>query len=508
MFLVAFQSCNQKEKRSVQIAPSIPLDSTLVDPFFTSYPELKKYEKDLLATYRNYNFSYIWFDEKGVVVYGNSLYNKVKEIEDEGISSTFPYQQDVDAIFKNKRKNIQDNLESDLLLTSLYLFYVDEVYKGIDDKTTTDIGWLLPRKKVPLTVLLDSIISDQKLQNEDSRLLFGQYYRLRDALKNYRTIEQNGGWNKIDQDPDAKTFKLTDTSVVIQQVRDRLYVTGELKQNNGSDIYDEELLAALSIFQAHNGYKTDSLILPEYIESMNIPVEERIKTIVVNMERCRWISPDVFSAERFIAVNIPGYLMKFIQDGKVEFESPVVVGEIMTQTVIFSGKMTYIVFSPYWNLPKSIIENEVIPGIDKNKNYLKSHNMEWNDGHVRQLPGKNNSLGLVKFMFPNSNEIYLHDSPAKSLFERDNRARSHGCVRVGKARELAILILKEDTTWTLKKIDEAMNARKESIYTLKTEIPVYIGYFTTWVDEDGQINFYKDVYERDERLAELLFYKQ
>lgn len=237
-------------------------------------------------------------------------------------------------------------------------------------------------------------------------------------------------------------------------------------------------------------------------------VGEYIKTIVVNMERCRWISPEVFNAEKFIFVNIPSYRMNLVQDGLIEFDSPVVVGESMTKTVIFGGKMSYIVFSPYWNLPKTIIENEVVPGMKKNKNYLKSHHMEWNNGEVRQLLVKNNSLGLVKFMFPNSNDIYLHDSPAKSLFKKEDRALSHGCIRVGKARELAITILKDDEDWTPEKIDAAMNAGEESICSLKRKIPVYIGYFTAWVDEQGQINFYKDVYERDERLAALLFYKK
>jgi murein L,D-transpeptidase YcbB/YkuD len=199
--------------------------------------------------------------------------------------------------------------------------------------------------------------------------------------------------------------------------------------------------------------------------------------------------------------------MILFRDGKIEFDSPVVVGEIMTKTVIFDGMMSYIVFSPYWNLPKSIIEYEVLPGIEKNKHYLKNHNMEWNDGHVRQLSGKNNSLGLVKFMFPNSNDIYFHDSPAKSLFKREERALSHGCVRVGKARELAIKILENDKDWPVEKIDAAMNAGEETICSLKNKIPVYIGYFTAWVDEEGRVNFYKDVYERDEKLAELLFYK-
>jgi len=181
------------------------------------------------------------------------------------------------------------------------------------------------------------------------------------------------------------------------------------------------------------------------------------------------------------------------------------VGNKMTKTVIFTGMMSHIVFSPYWNLPQSIINKEVKPGMAKNKNYLEKHNMEWNNGQVRQKPGKNNSLGLVKFIFPNADDIYMHDTPGKSLFANERRAFSHGCIRVGKPRDLAIEILKDDPNWTPAKIDVAMHAGKESTYVLKNKIPVYIGYLTAWVDQQGVINFYDDIYQLDERLTELLF---
>jgi murein L,D-transpeptidase YcbB/YkuD len=327
-------------------------------------------------------------------------------------------------------------------------------------------------------------------------------------LKRYRDIEQKGGWKPIDIDPDVKNYKPNDSANAILQIRERLFVTGDIRQNNGSSMYDPDLEAAVIKFKLRNGFKADTKILREHIVEMNVPVGERIKTIVVNMERCRWLSPDIFNAKEYIFVNIPAYEMKMVRDGKIVFESPVVVGDSSTKTVIFGGKMSYIVFSPYWNLPKSIIEKEVMPGIEKNEKYLENHDMEWNNGQVRQKPGKNNSLGLVKFMFPNSNDIYFHDSPAKNAFKRENRAVSHGCVRVAKARELAMTILADDETWTPEKIDTAMNSGKQSICTLKSKIPVHIGYFTAWVDDQGELNFYKDIYERDERLAELLFYKE
>lgn len=509
VILISFasQSCKQKVNNKANADINKTFDSTLVAPFFVQYPLLKKYEKDLVAVYRDYDYSHIWFDEKGLVESGNSLFSKVRDLDDEGISTSFPYQKKVDCIFAHGSEKDINSTDAELLLTSLYLFYVEKVYKGIDNKTTTKLGWLLPRKKVAYAGLLDSFISDKKTNNDDSVILFSQYYKLRDVLKLYRDIEDKGGWKPIELDPELKSYKPNDSTKSIQQIRERLFATGDIAQNNGSNQYDPELVKAVKKYQARNGFKQTSQIRPEHIKDMNVPVSERIKTLVVNMERCRWILPEFFNAKEYIYVNIPSYDMKFIRDGETVFDSPVVVGDSATKTVIFGGKMSYIVFSPYWNLPKSIIENEVEPGMKKDKNFLKSHDMEWNNGQVRQKPGKNNSLGLVKFMFPNSNDIYFHDTPAKGAFNRENRAISHGCIRVAKAKDLALTILKDDETWTPEKIEAAMQAGKESICGLKNKIPVQIEYFTAWVDENGEINFYKDIYERDERLALLLFYK-
>ena len=222
------------------------------------------------------------------------------------------------------------------------------------------------------------------------------------------------------------------------------------------------------------------------------------------MERCRWISTDVTKAKEFIVVNIPSYKLTYFKEGKQALVSNVVVGNTMNKTVVFSGMMSFIVFSPYWNVPKSIKEKEILPGIEKNKNYLAEHNMEWSGSNIRQKPGPENSLGLVKFLFPNNNNIYLHDTPSKGLFNSEKRAFSHGCIRVEKPVELANLILEGDKNWTPEKIDAAMHKGEESWYTLKNKIPVYIGYFTAFVDNEGNINFYKDIYEKDEQLAAML----
>ena len=504
LLLPGLQSCQTRGNFSHQNSKSIPLDSTSIATFFESRPAIKKYEKELTFIYRNYDFMPLWMDEKEIRQQGNELYNKFLSIEDEGIYSTFPYQPQLEEIFNTKPRKLHNPTEADLLLTSLYLYYVDEVYHGLDPNTTTKLGWLLPRKEVEPAVLLDTIIADQQLEQADSLLLFNQYYLLRDALKHYRNIAKKGGWGMIETEENQKPFRPRDSVRTIQQIRERLFITGELVTNSRSAVYDEELAEAVQKYQIRNGFNADTLIRAQHLAPMNVPVDERIRDIVVNMERCRWISPEIFEADQFIFVNIPAYRMNIFKEGKAVFDSPVVVGDQMTKTVIFGGMMSYIVFSPYWNLPQSIIDSDVIPAMKKDKDYLKKHNLEWNNGQVRQLPGRYNSLGQVKFMFPNSNDIYLHDSPAKSLFKKEDRAKSHGCVRVEMARDLALLLLQDDENWTPQKIDAAMRAGKETIYSLKNEIPVYIGYFTTWVDDQGQVNFYKDVYNRNERLAELL----
>jgi L,D-transpeptidase YcbB len=484
---------------------NLPFDSNLVGTFYQSYPKLNKYKKNIIIVYRQHRYNQIWYDGQGVVEFGQTLYGKVKELKDEGISSRFPYQDKIDGIFNNDIDNTLSQTETDLMLTNLYLYYAEKVYKGVDDTTTTALGWLLPRKQVSYSALLDSVMADTSLIHRDDSVLTNQYYKLREFLRRSREIEKKGGWNPIDLDPKLKAYKPGDTAKAIYQVRERLFITGDIKQNNGSNNFDPELVEAVMKYQQRNGHNPEKLISPKLIREMNVPIGERIKKIIVNMERCRWISPEIAKAKTYIVVNIPSFRLNLIRDGKSAFQSPVIVGANLTKTDIFSGKLSYIVFSPYWNLPVSIINKEVKPGMAKNKNYLEKHNMEWNNGQVRQKPGKNNSLGLVKFIFPNSNDIYMHDTPAKSLFAKESRAFSHGCIRVGKPRDFAVEILKDDPAWTPGKIDAAMHAGKESVCSLKTKIPVYIGYFTAWVDESGVINFYEDIYKRDERLAGLLF---
>ncbi|WP_333875451.1 L,D-transpeptidase family protein [Flavobacterium sp.] len=480
---------------------SLSFDSTLVTSFYAKYPKLVLYQKQAVDLYRKNQYTYLWYDKKGRKETAEVIYNKMNNLFEDGVSAKVPYKEIVDGLFS--KTGTKPNVEVELFLTNYYFYYTNKVLRGIDSTKVEELGWYLPRKKMAYSQYLDSILVDPKLMDNKAQLI-GQYYKLKTVLQRYRTIEKNGGWETIAVPTDFKQLKPGDSSDLVVQIRKRLFLTNDIATDSKSKVYDEALQQAVLTYKKRNGFSEDTIILPKHIDEMNVPISDRIKTIMVNMERCRWISTDLTKAKEFIVVNIPSYRLTYFKEGKVALVSNVVVGTALNETVIFSGMMSYIVFSPYWNVPKSIRDKEILPAIKKNKNYLAQHNMEWNGSNIRQKPGPNNSLGLVKFLFPNSNNIYLHDTPAKNLFSQEKRAFSHGCIRVQKPKELANLILQDDPNWTPEKIEAAMNGGKEKWYTLKNKIPVYIGYFTAWVDDDGLVNFHKDVYGRDNALANLL----
>ena len=481
-----------------------PFDSTFVASFFEKHPKLKTYEPQVRALYRKHQWHYIWYDDQGVNELADLLFSKINTIEDEGVKTKIPYKESLDVIFQNETA-LEINTNNECFISAMYFFYTDKVFHGLDAKTTAELGWYLPRKKLSYVNYLDSLMANPALFNKDEKEVLGQYYRLKSKLQRYREMEKKIGWDSIPFDPNMDPIVVEDSSEIVSKVRQHLFALGSLKTDSKSKVYDKAMADAVIEYKKSMGLVATIRISAKMLKTMNVSLADRIKTIIVNMERCRWIPSDIMKGKEYIVINIPSYQLTYFKSGKPALRSNVVVGKTMNQTVVFSGMMKFIVFSPYWNVPKSILEKEIKPAIEKNNNYLEQHQMEWNNGQVRQRPGPKNSLGLVKFLFPNSNNIYLHDSPAKSLFDRSSRAFSHGCIRVAKPADLAKMILEDDKNWTPEKIDKAMQAGEESWYTLKNKIPVYIGYLTAWVDDEDVIHFYEDVYKRDGRLGELIF---
>lgn len=475
--------------------------------FFKKYSDLKSYQTDVAALYKDKAYKPIWYEGNDINEFGYLLYHKLNSTYEEGVQIDIPYKKKLDEVFNEESASKSKISESDteLLLSSMYILYAKHVYQGIDADEQNKIQWYLPKKKLSYDTLLDSIVSNPDLLKENKHVLFSQYYKLQEVLKKYREIEKSNQWTPIYMDKPYQDLRPDATSQTIADVRHRLFIIGDLATDSKSNFYDQELMDGVMKYKLRHALSPNYILSKEHIDQMNEPISDRIKTIMLNMERCRWIPPSLEDQSEYVMVNIPSFMLYFVRDKNFDIVSKVFIGTPLTKTVIFSGQIDRIVFSPYWYVPTSIIQNELKLKMAEDKNYLADHGMEWNGGKVRQKPGPENALGLVKFMFPNPNDIYMHDSPSKSLFGFEKRIFSHGCINVEKAKELAVSMMKDYPEWTIDKINEAMSGEKETPFFLKKKIPIYIGYFTAWVTRDGNMNFYPDVYQRDTRLNGMLF---
>lgn len=309
----------------------------------------------------------------------------------------------------------------------------------------------------------------------------------------YQHIESKGGWNKIQWK--KRTIQLGDSNELVKLVRKRLGATNETNTKDTSSIYDQQLGEDIIGFQTRNGLKPDGKIGLATLNALNVTVQERIRQIKVNLERCLQL-PENFG-DKYILVNIPAFELIAMKKNTPVFSSKIVIGKSSNKTAIFKGTMQYVVFAPYWNIPKSIMYKEILPAIAKHPGYLEENQMEWFDGKIRQRPGPWNALGGVKFIFPNAYHIYMHDTPAKTLFNEITRAFSHGCIRIEDPVNMALFLLEDQKEWNREKVIEAMNKEKETVVFLKEKTMVYIIYFTAFIDEKGKLHFRKDIYGRD-----------
>jgi murein L,D-transpeptidase YcbB/YkuD len=348
------------------------------------------------------------------------------------------------------------------------------------------------------------------------------YAALRHALRDLEESRTRGGWPQVPALP--KKMKAGDSDSAVIVLRQRLAATGELSESaaaSASPVLDDEVTAAVRAFQVRHGLAATGVPDAGTVAALNVPVEQRIRQVALNLERWRWM-PDDLGADHLL-VNIPAFLLFAREDGQTVFAMRVVVGKRTLQTPVFSSEMDRVVFSPFWNIPVSIATGETAPAAAEDPEYLRKRGIEilrrsrsgtdrvdpaevdWRDSaQVRQLafrqrPGPQNALGNVKFLFPNPFDIYLHDTPSDSLFARANRALSHGCVRVEEPEKLARHVLRAHPEWTGERIVAAMRSGAERGVKLDTELPVHIAYFTAWVNDEGKVAFYPDVYGHDRR---------
>ncbi|OCB77581.1 L,D-transpeptidase [Flavobacterium piscis] len=465
----------------------------LSNDFFKRYSDLKKYKSDVMSLYKNRTLGSIWFDENDINEFGTVLYEKAKKTND----LVIPYQKEIDDLFSSSESKLSKT-DADMLISSLYIAYA----KSISDT----------KKKVSYDAMLKDFLNYSTIEEAngttataDVKVAYDQYYKLQDILKKYKKLDRSNKWKPIvPEETPYKELRPDAVSSTIEQVRTRLYLLGDLKTDSKSNFYDRELMDAVMKYKVRNGFKPNYILAEEHINEMNVPLSDKMETLQLNMERCRAISAQIASNDEYVLVNVPSYELIYVKNGKIQLTSSVFVGAPLTKTTIFNSEIERIVFSPYWTVPQSIVNNELKGKIAANKNYLAEKNMEIVNGQVRQKPGPDNSLGLVKFMFPNPDDIYMHDTPSKTLFDFEKRTFSHGCINVKMAKELAAAMLKDYPEWTPDKIDKAMAGKTENSFKLAKKVPIYITYFTSLVNENGEIGFYQDVYEKDSELNNVL----
>lgn len=368
-----------------------------------------------------------------------------------------------------------------------------------------------------------------------------RYAALKEGLHEKAAVVAAGGWGA--PVPKGRTLAQGDRGPRVAALRERLRAMGDLtgrvaasdgeviaEAGTATDVpqpetlgdpkvFDAALAGAVRAFQARHGLNTDGVVGPATLAALNVSAEERLGAIAVNLERMRWMNRDL--GDRHVMVNIAGFTMALIDGGETVFESRVVVGKPRHQTPEFSDEMEHLVINPSWNVPRSIATKEILPKLRRDPGYLSRNNMQligaepwfinWHTvtpstfpGRIKQLPGKGNALGRVKFMFPNGNAIYLHDTPAKALFRRDGRAYSHGCVRVEKPFEFAYHLLAPQLGDPEGQFQRWLRSGRERWVNLDEHIPVHIGYRTAWRDADGQWQFRSDIYGRDGRVLAAL----
>jgi L,D-transpeptidase YcbB len=397
-------------------------------------------------------------------------------------------------------KNDSSFAKTELTLTQQLIQYASSNPQHISKNS---IYYLVPAKKMDAMEYADSILNRQK----DSSLYAGNkgYNLLKEQLANYYSIAKNGGWGTI-----ASTAKLKKGAKApeVVSLKKRLQLSKDYNGTDTTNVFSDSLETAVKSFQQRNGLQATGMVNDSMINILNVPVEQRIQQIIVNMNRALWMPQHTDSSR--IEVSIPSQMLYVYADSGKALEMPVVVGKEGSSTVMFSSEINQIVFSPIWHIPESIVRDEIMPKMKSDATYLKKNNIEvvkQNDSIpvLQQLPGKDNPLGKAKFLFPNTHDIYLHDTPNKGLFAKNDRALSHGCIRVADAAKLAQYLLRDQSDWTAQKINAAMNSGKEQTVDLKTKQPVSITYLTAWVDEKGLMNFRPDVYKHDKDAMEKMF---
>ncbi len=513
-------------------------DSTFIDSYLKKERGFADEDTLIRKFYAEREYRLAWFNGEELIPQADKFIEVINSAHREGLNPADYKFKDFGQMYeaysntsKDDPGRIEKKAELDIALTGTYFIYSRDFYKGtVDPRKVDNIQWKVKKNKFKPIKALQTILKERESRYPYYQFapLHEDYDKLRKALSQLRDIQRKGGWPVI---PEVKILKKGDSSEIVPVLRKRLqdYMPAEAKNQANTHLFDDALDQAVKRFQVIHGLKADGAVGGNTLKTLNVSVDERINQVILNMERWRWVPKRL--PEQHIFVNIPEYHLYVVENGKRVLDMKVIVGKTMNSTPVFSDKLEYIVFSPFWNITENILFDEVIPAQIRNPNFMASqdmevvkdlgknkveiipiHSIDWGSVvredfkyRVRQRPGDKNPLGHVKFIFPNSYDVYLHDTPNDYLFSQAERGFSHGCIRMEKPVEMAKYLLRNKEGWNEKRIKNAMNTGQEEYVNLPEKVPVYIVYFTTWVDDQGIIHFRDDIYGHDKKLAEAYF---
>ncbi len=496
------------------------------------YPDFSDYRLHFQRAYEGSNFTPLWV--RGGQPSAQAL-GVIQALEQSRRKGLDPEEYDASrwqarlAALKTGGGNANAVATLDAALTVSAMRYISDLHIGRVSPSHFKFGIDIEKNKYDLPQFLTTKVinaPDVAAVLSEIEPPYDGYRRTEAALQQYEELAGRGDGPTV---PEVqKVTSAGDAYSGSAELAARLRLLGDLPRDAAASPdeqkYDPSLVDAVKQFQARHGLTADGKLDKETIRQVNVPLANRVVQLEDALERWRWL-PATFPQPPVVA-NIPEFVLRvFTADQKVALSMNVVVGRaVRTQTPVFAEDMKYIVFRPYWNVPPSIVRGEIVPGIVKDRGYIGRKGFEVTDTSgrvitsgtvsdevlaqlragklmVRQKPGPTNALGLVKFIFPNQNNVYLHSTPAPQLFSQSRRDFSHGCVRVQKPAELAAMLLRNQPPWTLERVQAAMQSGTDNQQVnLATPVPVLILYVTAVVEPDNSVHFFDDIYGHDNAL--------
>lgn len=426
--------------------------------------------------------------------------------------------------------NPEELTDLDLLLTEAFFSYAAHFSGGRADHQRQYPGWVYKRRQADLVKTLQKALENRDLERtlNDLAPRFYGYTKLREKLNEYIDIAETGGWPTI---PAGRTLKRGMRDPRVSLLRKRLMMTtptlGAPREKQGQ-VFDRDLETAVRQFQKQQGLRQDGIVGPPTLRALNVPVEVRVCQMAVNLDRLRWLPTEL--GNRYLLINIPDFNLAVVEDSQAVMNIRAIVGKTDKRTNLLSSRVTSVELNPYWRVPKSIAVDEYLPKLKRNPRYLSGKKIKVFAGDyqtkpvsptsvkwsrlsadyfpyfLRQEPGPDNPLGRIKFVFSNSAEIYIHDTPTRNLFARNKRSFSHGCIRIEKPVDLATYLLQglQNDAWSSRAIQAELRKGKNRTLMVPRPIPVHIVYKTVWTDQEGNLNFRPDIYDIDNIPGNLL----